>query len=216
MTNDVHEFVESCVNGSLSLAWHIGQALFDKKFIQKHRGKFMMESFPSQRLRWRLARSLKQLIVQAGLIILLVGCASDAPIPPTPERASRPDYDNQAQYNKPYTVKGVTYYPMLSAAGYRMRGTASWYGAESGNLTAMGSRFKPNQLTAAHKTLPLPCKVKVTNLRNGRVVVVTVNDRGPFHADRLIDLSHAAAKQLGVKGLADVEVEYWDDADGES
>jgi rare lipoprotein A len=177
----------------------------------------MVETFPNRgRDWWQCARLFSHVIWQTILIILLVGCASEPPIPPSPERAESPDYTNQAAYNRPYTVKGKTYYPMLSVAGYRTRGVASWYGAESGNLTATGSRFNPNQLTAAHKTLPLPCRVKVTNLKNGRTIVVTVNDRGPLHHDRLIDLSHAAAKKLGVKGLAQVEVEYMDEPVGNS
>lgn len=177
----------------------------------------MTKAFPGEDVSCRqFASLLSRMIPQILLIILMVGCASDAPKPPTSDRVEAPGYDNQAAYNKPYTVKGKTYYPLLSAAGYRMRGVASWYGAESGNLTAMGSRFNPNQLTAAHKILPLPCKVKVTNIRNGRSIVVTVNDRGPFHRNRLIDLSRAAAKQLGVKGLVEVEVEYMGDLDDDS
>lgn len=151
--------------------------------------------------------SLSRLVLLAFWIGLISGCASEAPIPPTSERADQ-SYDVKPAYNRPYKVRGKTYHPLASAAGYHKRGTASWYGAESGGKTAMGSRFKPDLLTAAHKTLPLPCKVKVTNLSNGRVIEVLVNDRGPFHSDRLIDLSQGAAKKLGVKGLAEVEVEY--------
>ncbi len=97
---------------------------------------------------------------------------------------------------------------MTSAAGYSERGIASWYGSESGNKTAMGTRFRPQGLSAAHKTLPLPCKVRVTNLHNGRSIDVVVNDRGPFKKNRLIDLSHGAAKKLGIQGMAKVKVEY--------
>ncbi|WP_304055827.1 septal ring lytic transglycosylase RlpA family protein [Nitrosomonas communis] len=97
---------------------------------------------------------------------------------------------------------------MPSAVGYSEKGIASWYGAESGNRTAMGTRFYPQGLTAAHKTLPLPTKVRVTNLRNGRAVDVIVNDRGPFKKNRLIDLSHGAAKRIGLRGLTEVKVEY--------
>lgn len=152
----------------------------------------------------------------AAPLVLLAACASEPPLPPTPERAGVQGYDMQPVYNKPYKVKGKTYYPLLIPDGYRERGIASWYGAESGNLTAMGSRFSPNQLTAAHKTLPLPCRVKVTNLHNGRSIVVTVNDRGPFQGKRLIDLSQAAAKHLGVKGVAQVEVQYLSDSEDDS
>lgn len=112
-----------------------------------------------------------------------------------------------AAYNRPYKVRGRTYYPLKTARGYRARGIASWYGWESGNRTAMGMRFDPMGLTAAHRTLPLPTKVKVTNLRNRRSVIVTVNDRGPFVSGRLIDLSYGAAKALRLNGPGPVEVE---------
>ena len=114
-------------------------------------------------------------------------------------------------YNKPYKVKGITYYPLPSASGYREVGTASWYGSESGNRTAMGTHFVPHGLTAAHRTLPLPTKIRVTNLHNGRHVDVVVNDRGPFKHDRIIDLSKGAAKKIGLQGLAKVKIEYLDD-----
>jgi rare lipoprotein A len=97
---------------------------------------------------------------------------------------------------------------MTSAAGYSEQGIASWYGYESGNRTAMGTRFKPQGYTAAHKTLPLPSRVRVTNLHNGRAIIVVVNDRGPFKKNRLIDLSHGAAKKIGLHGLAKVKIEY--------
>ncbi len=113
----------------------------------------------------------------------------------------------RAAYNRPYKVKGRTYYPLKTARGYRERGIASWYGWESGDRTAMGTRFNPRGLTAAHRTLPLPTRVKVTNLKNRRSVIVTVNDRGPFVRGRLIDLSYGAAKALRLNGLGPVEVE---------
>ena len=128
--------------------------------------------------------------------------------------------------NAPYRVKGKMYYPMTvaSAQGYRETGIASWYGDETlnqkdGHMTANGEAFNPNALSAAHKHLPLPTNVKVTNLENGSSVVVRVNDRGPFPSDhnpasgrRIIDLSYAAAKQLGFhgKGTARVRVETID------
>ncbi len=150
----------------------------------------------------------------SGFIILLAGlfsgCASTPPLLPQHETARPPIYRDKSAYNRPYKVKGKTYYPMVSARGYSEQGTASWYGHESGNRTAMGTHFRPQGLTAAHKTLPLPSKVRVTNLQNGRSVVVVVNDRGPFKHNRLIDLSHGAAKQIGVRGLAQVKVEYLD------
>ncbi len=123
----------------------------------------------------------------------------------------------------PYTVKGKRYYPMSveQAKSYEETGIASWYGYETlrqnkGRMTANGEVFDPKQMTAAHKYLPLPTHVKVTNLENNRTVIVRVNDRGPFPSDRnpssgdrIIDLSAGAAKKLGYygKGLARVKVE---------
>lgn len=145
-----------------------------------------------------------------GVIILLGGCASESPRRLSPEQASKPHYDANAPYNRPYKIKGITYYPLASALGYREKGTASWYGAESGNRTASGARFDPHGLSAAHKTLPIPSTVRVTNIDNGRSVDVLINDRGPFYHNRLIDLSQGAAQLLGIRGLADVEVECLD------
>jgi rare lipoprotein A len=117
-----------------------------------------------------------------------------------------------------YVVRGKTYVPMSveAAQRYREEGLASWYGYESGRMTATGEAFNPDGLTAAHKYLPIPTFVQVTNLENGRFIIVRVNDRGPFPSgqnprsgDRLIDLSAGAAKRLGFyeKGLARVRVE---------
>lgn len=118
----------------------------------------------------------------------------------------------------PYVVNGKTYVPMSvdAAQRYREEGLASWYGYESGRMTANGEAFNPTGLTAAHKYLPLPMFVQVTNLENGKAVIVRVNDRGPFPSDqnpksgdRIIDLSMGAAKRLGfhAKGTAKVRVE---------
>lgn len=123
----------------------------------------------------------------------------------------------------PYTVKGRRYYPMSleEAKDYKEVGIASWYGYETrrkkgGYMTANGEAFNPIGLTAAHKYLPLPMYVKVTNLENNRSIIVRVNDRGPFPSrnnpksgDRIIDLSMGAAKRLGFykKGTALVKVE---------
>jgi rare lipoprotein A len=98
----------------------------------------------------------------------------------------------------PYTVNGRTYYPLASAYGYDATGIASWYGRDfHGHRTADGEWYDMHAMSAAHTTLPLPTLVRVTNLENGRQVVVRVNDRGPFVKGRLIDLSYAAAKELG-------------------
>lgn len=113
----------------------------------------------------------------------------------------------------PYTVLGKTYYPKSSALGYKEVGMASWYGTKfHGQATANGELYDLYGMTAAHKTLPLPSYVKVTNLANNRSVILRVNDRGPFHSDRIIDLSFAAAKKLGYAdtGTAKVSVESID------
>ena len=110
----------------------------------------------------------------------------------------------------PYTFNNVHYKPMPSAAGYAESGIASWYGAKfHGYHTANGEIYDMYDITAAHKTLPLPSYARVTNLNNGLSIIVRVNDRGPFHHDRLIDLSWAAAAKLDFhnKGTARVKVE---------
>ncbi|MDD4952719.1 MAG: septal ring lytic transglycosylase RlpA family protein, partial [Desulfovibrionaceae bacterium] len=120
---------------------------------------------------------------------------------------STPRYDPKTE---PYTVLGRTYYPLPSAAGYSRTGIASWYGEDfHGKPTASGETYDMHALTAAHKTLPLGTRVRVTNLSNGRWVDLTVNDRGPFVGDRLIDLSYAAARRIdsAASGLARVRVE---------
>lgn len=142
---------------------------------------------------------------------LLSGCASMfSSTQPYSAASGHRSPNFNAAYNKPYKIHGVAYYPLKSAVGYREVGAASWYGSESGNRTAMGTRFVPHDLTAAHKTLPLPSRVRVTNLNNGRYVDVIVNDRGPFKKGRIIDLSHGAAKKIGLYGVTKVRIEHLD------
>ncbi len=110
----------------------------------------------------------------------------------------------------PYQEGGVWYVP-AEQPGYDEVGLASWYGdAFNGKKTANGETFDMHAISAAHATLPMPCMVEVTNLDNGRVIQVRLNDRGPYHPGRIIDLSHAAAEQLGyaVKGTTRVRVRY--------
>jgi rare lipoprotein A len=110
----------------------------------------------------------------------------------------------------PYTIGGRTYYP-AEDPHYRAEGVASWYGPDfHGRETANGEIFDMDSFSAAHTTLPLPSYVRVTNLSNGRSVIVRVNDRGPYHSDRVIDVSVRAATVLGFygSGLAPVRVEY--------
>jgi peptidoglycan lytic transglycosylase len=112
--------------------------------------------------------------------------------------------------NSPYTALGRKYVPYQSLKPYRARGIASWYGRKfHGKPTSSGERYDMYAMTAAHTILPIPSYARVTNLSNGRSVVVRVNDRGPFHPERIIDLSYTAAYKLGFvnAGSAQVEVE---------
>jgi rare lipoprotein A len=106
-------------------------------------------------------------------------------------------------------VNGERYFTRMHNRGYSVRGIASWYGTKfHGRRTSSGEPYDMYQMTAAHRTLPLPSYVEVTNIANGRRVVVRVNDRGPFHPDRVLDLSYAAAAKLGIveTGTAQVMV----------
>lgn len=116
----------------------------------------------------------------------------------------------RAGNSNPYTVLGETYHLLPTARGYKRVGTASWYGSKfHGRKTANGEVYDMYAMTAAHRTLPIPAYARVTNLSNQRVIVVRINDRGPFHASRIIDLSYAAALKLGFAdhGTAEVEIE---------
>lgn len=131
---------------------------------------------------------------------------------PTVFQDVKPKDEPFSRYGNPstYNVSGRRYDVMTTASGYRRRGVASWYGTKfHSRRTSSGEDYDMYALTAAHKTLPLPTYVRVKNLSNGRVAIVKVNDRGPFHSDRIIDLSYAAAAKLGVfpKGTAPVEIE---------
>ncbi|MCP3671377.1 MAG: septal ring lytic transglycosylase RlpA family protein [Gammaproteobacteria bacterium] len=117
-----------------------------------------------------------------------------------------------------YTVLGRTYQVMRDSTGFSEQGIASWYGTKfHGRRTSSGETYDMYAMTAAHKSLPLPTYVQVTNLRNGRAVIVKVNDRGPFHDNRVIDLSYAAATKLGItaSGTGLVEVRALDPSRGQ-
>jgi rare lipoprotein A len=166
------------------------------------------------------------------LLLLLASCASESKSKSKskPEPADGPSLSSikakdvkdavprpepRAHYgnHSPYEVFGKKYYVLDSAAGYRQRGTASWYGSKfHGRRTSSGEPYDMHLATAAHKTLPLPSYAEVTNLDNGRKVIVKINDRGPFKDDRLIDLSYGAALRLGMiaTGTARVEVRVID------
>lgn len=122
-----------------------------------------------------------------------------------------PKYESPHRYaNRPYQVFGKEYVPFAELRPYRERGVASWYGRRfHGQLTASGEPYDMYTMSAAHRLLPIPSYARVTNLANGRSVIVRVNDRGPFHGERIIDLSYAAAFRLGFAdaGSAQVEVE---------
>lgn len=128
-----------------------------------------------------------------------------------------PRIEARSPYGNPafYEVGGRRYYVLASSAGYVERGIASWYGTKfHGQRTSSGEPYNMNAMTAAHPTLPIPTYVEVTNLRNGRKVIVKVNDRGPFLRNRLIDLSYVAAMKLGItaEGTGLVEVRAIDPA----
>ena len=112
--------------------------------------------------------------------------------------------------NRPYTVLGKTYTPIADDRPFKQRGVGSWYGKKfHGQKTSSGELYDMYQMTAAHPTLPIPSYARVTNLANGKQVIVRVNDRGPFHSNRIIDLSYTAALKLGYlgKGSSELEVE---------
>jgi rare lipoprotein A len=126
-----------------------------------------------------------------------------------PEAVPRPEPPHRYA-NRPYTVFGETYTPVVNTQPFKQRGVASWYGKKfQGQKTASGEPYDMFKMTAAHKTLPIPSYVKVTNVANGKSVVVRINDRGPFHSNRIIDLSYAAASRIGLaaKGSGLVEIE---------
>ncbi|MDA1074098.1 MAG: septal ring lytic transglycosylase RlpA family protein [Proteobacteria bacterium] len=172
---------------------------------------------------------LKTLCGLAIALLISSGCSSPAPRPtevkdgppgearedlahlpdPVPKQEPRSRYGNPEMYS----VFGQTYRLLNSADGYSVEGNASWYGSKfHGRRTSSGETYDMYMLTAAHKTLPIPTYARVTNLANNRTTVVRINDRGPFHADRVIDLSYAAAVKLGFAhmGTARVKVEVID------
>lgn len=112
--------------------------------------------------------------------------------------------------NRPYVVFGKTYTPFTDSRPYKQRGIGSWYGKKfHGQKTSSGELYDMYKMTAAHPTLPIPSYARITNIANGKQVIVRVNDRGPFHSDRVIDLSYTAALKLGYlgKGSGQLEVE---------
>ena len=171
--------------------------------------------------------------VLLAVVTLAAGCAHRVPETPgtdryTQDQDTAPDYNERPDVHSmpepeprpeprarwgnhsPYTVFGKTYEVLPEAEGYEAEGIASWYGSKfHGHRTSSGETFDMFEFTAAHRYLPLPAWARVTNLENGESLVVRVNDRGPFHPDREIDLSWAAAERLGIaeQGTGQVHVE---------
>jgi len=172
-------------------------------------------------------RSTYRFLCIAAIVALLAACASAPPggrpsderdgvgtqVPPnlsqTPDAEPRVDPVRSGGPNKPYEALGRRYTPMTGDAPFRERGLASWYGRKfHGRLTASGETYDMYAMTAAHPTLPIPSYARVRNPANGREVIVRVNDRGPFHDGRIVDLSYAAALRLDLlRGVAPVELE---------
>ncbi len=157
------------------------------------------------------------------LVLLLASCSSTTTVdtgdypPPEPRDISGisdavPRAEPYSRYGNPesYVVFGKRYYTMPDGNGYKEQGIASWYGSKfHGQRTSSGETYDLYKMTAAHRSLPLPTYARVTNLRNGRSIIVKINDRGPFHNNRIIDLSYVAAAKLGIleygTGLVEVE-----------
>jgi rare lipoprotein A len=144
----------------------------------------------------------------AALLIALTACAGTSETASqvaTPAPVSAPA-QGRYKVGKPYQIKGIWYYPRVDYS-YDEVGIASWYGPGfHGEMTANGEIYDMNDMTAAHKTLPLPCIVRVTNLENGRTLKLRVNDRGPFVGERIIDVSRRAAQMLGFHGAGTAQV----------
>ncbi len=164
-------------------------------------------------------RSIIAWLTVLGVMVMLAGCSSGQkstgrysqsqdsapyrPVDTSHVKDAIPRVEPKSRYGNPasYVVFGKRYHTLASSKDYQQRGVASWYGTKfHGHRTSSGDTYDMYQMSAAHKTLPLPTYAQVTNLRNGKSVVVKINDRGPFHDNRLIDLSYAAAARLDILG----------------
>lgn len=132
-------------------------------------------------------------LIMTGLLFSLTACIKTKP---------------QGHGTTTYKVKGKVYTTLKSAKGYKARGLASYYSKGFHNhKTSNGERFNMYSMTAAHPTLPFNTRLRVKNVKNGRTVVVRINDRGPFYSSRIIDLSYAAARRLGITSSSMVEIQ---------
>lgn len=151
---------------------------------------------------------MKKIIVSSLLALACTALSMTAYAAPEVKPKSEP----LSPYGNPpsYKVFGKQYHVVNTNKDFQQRGLASWYGPKfHGNRTSSGEIYDMFGVTAAHKSLPIPCYVRVTNLENGKNLIVKVNDRGPFHNDRIIDLSYTAAKKLGMieNGTARVQID---------
>ncbi len=169
-------------------------------------------------MRKRMTTAGNTLLATLATVLLLSGCSLSSR-DSGPKRQmdfshlgdAVPKHEKRTRAGNPstYVVLGKRYYVMKESTGYVERGPASWYGKKfHGRKTSNGEIYNMYAMTAAHKTLPIPTYLQVTNLDNGKSVVVRVNDRGPFHGNRIIDLSYAAASKLGFaqNGVGNVEL----------
>ena len=205
---------------------HGARSSVDRVLASEARGRW----FDPSRARHRPRRVLLAAVWLAGVV--LAGCSTTPPPSsrsprgtdgpplasadnPPPDPLTLPDAEprvepiRQGGPNKPYEVLGESYVPLTGDLPLVERGLASWYGRKfHGRRTASGEVYNMHAMTAAHKTMPIPSYARVRNPANGREIIVRVNDRGPFAAGRVIDLSYAAAVKLGVQnGVAPVELE---------
>jgi len=135
------------------------------------------------------------------LLFVLFGCSTRTSHTPPPDAYSTKQLKHTKATMRPYTIRGKRYYPTVVEVGEIMRGHASWYGPNfHGKKTSNGETYNMHAMTAAHKTLPMNTIVRATNNRNGKSVVVRINDRGPFVDSRIIDLSKEAAQRLNMIG----------------
>jgi rare lipoprotein A len=168
-----------------------------------------------------MTNTSRNILVVCVSVLLLNACSTkiskqSKAVEPAPEMVDTngkvvPKNEPKSKYGNPpsYVVFGKRYYTLPTVKGYVEEGIASWYGPKfHGKRTSSGETYDMYKITAAHKTLPIPCYARVTNKANGRSIIVRINDRGPFHDNRIIDLSYTAATQLGIvsRGTGYVEV----------